>query len=93
MEDGRIITATHTTSPSPKHPTWMPYEYANHQWEGYPGSDILIYDPATGVVENKGTLSPYDTIYGGTYCPKTGDYFCTTWMRGTGYVYNVHTGE
>ncbi len=93
MEDGRIITATHTTSPSPNHPTWMPYEYANHQWEGYPGSDILIYDPATGVVENKGTLSPYDTIYGGTYCPKTGDYFCTTWMRGTGYVYNVHTGE
>lgn len=93
MEDGRIITATHTTSPSPNHPIWMPYEYANHQWEGYPGSDILIYDPATGTVENKGTLSPYDTIYGGTYCPKTGDYFCITWMRGTGYVYNVHTGE
>ena len=93
MEDGRIITTTHTTSPSPNHPTWMPYEYANHQWEGYPGSDILIYDPKTGVVENKGTISPYDTTYGGTYCPKTGDYFCTTWMRGTGYVYNVHTGE
>ena len=93
MEDGRIITTTHTTSPSPNHPTWMPYEYANHQWEGYPGSDIIIYDPKTGVVENKGTISPYDTTYGGTYCPKTGDYFCTTWMRGTGYVYNVHTGE
>ena len=93
MEDGRIITATHTTSPSPNHPTWMPYEYANHQWEGYPGSDVLIYDPATGVVENKGTFSPYDTIYGATYCPKTGDYFGITWMRGTGYVYNVHTGE
>jgi len=93
MEDGRIITATHTTSPSPNHPTWMPYEYANHQWEGYPGSDILIYDPETGAVENKGILSPYDTIYGATYDPKNGDYFCTTWMRGTGYVYNVHTGE
>lgn len=93
MEDGRIIATTHTTSPSPNHPTWMPYEYANHQWEGYPGSDIIIYDPKTGVVENKGTISPFDTTYGGTYCPKTGDYFCTTWMRGTGYVYNVHTGE
>ena len=93
MEDGRIITTTHTTSPSPNHPTWMPYEYANHQWEGYPGSDILIYDHKTGVVENKGTISPFDTTYGGTYCPKTGDYLCITWMRGTGYVYNVHTGE
>ena len=93
MEDGRIISTTHTTSPSPKHPVWMPFQYANHQWEGYPGSDIIIYDPETGVVENRGTISPYDTTYGGTYCPKTGDYFCTTWMRGTGYVYNVHTGE
>ncbi len=93
MEDGRIISTTHTTSPSPNHPVWMPFQYANHQWEGYPGSDIIIYDPETGVVENRGTISPYDTTYGGTYCPKTGDYFCTTWMRGTGYVYNVHTGE
>lgn len=93
MEDGRIITTTHTTSPSPLHPTWMPYEYANHQWESYPGSHILIYDPKTGAIENRGLISPFDTTYGGTYCPKTGDYFCTTWMRGTGYVYNVHTGE
>ena len=93
MEDGRLIATTHTTSPSPLHPTWMPYEYANHQWEGFPGSDLVIYDPKTGVLENKGTLTPYDTAYGGTYCPKTGDYFCITWMRGTGYTYNVHTGE
>ncbi len=93
MEDGRIISTTHTTSPSPNHPTWMPYEYANHQWEAYPGSDLVIYDPNTGELENKGILTPFDTAYGGTYCPKTGDYFCITWMRGTGYVYNVHTGE
>ena len=93
MEDGRIITTTHTTSPSPNHPGWLPYEYANHQWEGYPGSSILIYDPDTGVVEGKGIISPFDTTYGGTYCKTNGDYFCTTWMRGLGYVYNVHTGE
>ncbi len=70
MEDGRIIATTHTTSPSPNHPTWMPYEYANHQWEGFPGSEIVIYDPKTGVVENKGIISPFDTTYGGTYCPR-----------------------
>ena len=54
LGDGKLITTTHTTSPSPNHPTWMPYEYANHQWEAYPGSDILIYDLNTGTVENKG---------------------------------------
>jgi len=78
LPDGRIITTTHTTSPSPKHPLWLPYEYANHQWEGYSGSNILIYDPDTGTVEGKGVISPFDTTYGGTYCKKTGDYFCTT---------------
>lgn len=93
LPDGRIITTTHTTSPSPKHPLWLPYEYANHQWEGYAGSNILIYDPDTGAVEGKGVISPFDTTYGGTYCKKTGDYFCTTWMQGLGYVYNVNTGE
>ncbi len=93
MNDGRIITTTHTTSPSPLHPTWMPYEYANHQWEGYPGSDILIIDLEKGTVENKGTISPYDTTYGGIYCPRSNEYFCTTWMRGTGYVYEVDTGK
>ena len=93
MEDGRIITTTHTTSPSPLHPTWMPYEYANHQWEGFPGSEILIIDLEKGTVENKGVISPYDTTYGGIYCPRSNEYFCTTWMRGTGYVYEVDTGK
>jgi len=93
MEDGRIITTTHTTSPAPNHYCWMPYQYANHQWEGYAGSNIIIYDPETKKAEGRGIISPFDTTYGGTYCPKTGDYFCITWMRGTGYVYNVHTGE
>lgn len=93
MGDGRIITTTHTTSPSPRHKLWMPYEYANHQWEGYQGSNILIYNYRTGELENRGVISPYDTTYGGTYCPETGDYFCTTWMMGKGYVYDVNTGE
>ena len=92
LGDGRILSATHTTSPAPTHPTWMPYEYADHPYEGYPGSQLLTYDYNTGVVAGLGTLSPHDTVYGATYDPKNGDYFAITWMRGTGYVYNVHTG-
>ena len=92
LGDGRILSATHTTSPAPTHPTWMPYEYADHPYEGYPGSQLLTYDYNTGKVAGLGTLSPHDTVYGATYDPKNGDYFAITWMRGTGYVYNVHTG-
>lgn len=91
--DGKILTATHTTSPAPTHPTWMPYEYADHPYEGYPGSNLLIYDYEKGECRGLGVLSPHDTVYGATYDPKNGDYFAITWMRGTGYVYNVHTGS
>lgn len=91
--DGKILTATHTTSPAPTHPTWMPYEYADHPYESYPGSNLLIYDYEKKECRGLGVISPHDTVYGATYDPKNGDYFAITWMRGTGYVYNVHTGD
>ena len=91
--DGKILTATHTTSPAPSHPTWMPYEFADHPYECYEGSNLLIYDYIKHECHPLGVLSPFDTVYGATYDPKNGDYFGITWMRGTGYVYNVHTGE
>lgn len=91
--DHKILTTTHTTSPGPNQPTWMPFEYADHPYEGYPGSQLLIYDYETGETRGLGMLSPHDTTYGATYDAKNGDYFTTTWMRGTGYVYNVRTGE
>ena len=93
MGDGKILTTTHTTSPAPTHPTWMPYEYADHPYESYPGSNLLIYDYEKGECRGLGLISPHDTTYGATYDPKNGDYFAITWMRGTGYVYNVHTGS
>ena len=91
--DGRILSATHTTSPAPSHPTWMPYEYADHPYEAYQGSELVEYNYNTGEVKGLGVISPHDTVYGGTYDPKNGDYLCITWMRGTAYVYNIHTGE
>ena len=93
MGDGKILTATHTTSPAPTHPTWMPYEYADHPYEGYQGSNMLIYDYKNKESRGLGIISPHDTVYGGTYDAKNGDYLVITWMRGVGYVYNVYTGE
>ena len=91
--DGKILSTTHTTSPAPSHPTWMPYEYAEHPYEGYQGSNLITYDYNNGDCRGLGIFSPHDTTYGATYDPKNGDYFAITWLRGTGYVYNVHTGE
>lgn len=93
LGDGKILSTTHTTSPAPSHPTWMPYEYAEHPYEGYQGSNLITYDYNSGDCRGLGILSPHDTTYGATYDPKNGDYFAITWLRGTGYVYNVHTGE
>ncbi len=89
----RILSPVHTTSPAASHPTWMPYEYADHPFEGFQGSELVMYNYGNGEVKSLGVISPHDTVYGGTFDPKNGDYFCTTWMRGTGYVYNIHTGE
>ena len=91
LGDGKMISTIHTTSPSPLHPQWMPYEYENHIWEGYPGSILFTYDYNTGDFHNLGVFAPRDTTYGGSYEKQSGDYFSITWMTGTGYVYNTKT--
>ncbi len=93
MENGEIISATHTTSPSPLHPRWMPYEYVDHIWEGFEGSHLVKYNPKTGDFRDLGLFTPRDTCYGGCYEPVSGDYVSITWMTGEGYVYNVRTGK
>ena len=90
---GKMLTTTHTTSPSPRHPTWLPYPYYNHPYENYKGSDLLIYDYVNGEVKGLGKFTHHDTTYGATYDPKNGDYFATTSMRGEGLVYNIHDGS
>lgn len=91
--DHKILMTTHTTSPSDRHPMWMPYEYYNHAFERFQGSDILLYDYETHEVAGLGKICDADTTYGATYDPKNGDLFATTWMRGEGLVYNLKTGK
>ncbi len=91
--NNEILSATHTTSPSPLHPRWMPYEYADHVWEGFQGSNLIKYNYKTGEFQNLGVFTPRDTCYGGAFEPISGDYVSITWMTGEGYVYNVNTGK
>jgi hypothetical protein len=93
LEDGRLIMQTHTTSPSPLHPAWMPESYVNHQWESFEGSTLLLYNPDTKIVQSKGVLAPYSTLYGGGYSAKANLFFGFGTFDGYGWVYDLNTGE
>ena len=89
MPDGRLIMTTHTTDRSPEHPTWMPVAYYHHLWEGYAGSNIVIYDPETKKAENLGIPVPHETIYGACYEPAHNALFFTGCLRGHLYRYSL----
>lgn len=93
MNDGRIIMTTHTTAKSPVHPYWHPEPFYNHVFEGYQGSNILIYDPVSGILENRGTPIPHESIYGACYDPKHNCLYFTGYMRGNLYRYDVDDGK
>jgi hypothetical protein len=89
MEDGRIIMATHTTVAAKDHPAWLFPHYYDHPWEGFQGSNLLIYAPATGALQNLGVPVPRDTIYGGCYDPKHRAFYFGTYLRGHFYRYDL----
>jgi len=91
MEDGRLIMNVHTTSPSPEHPQWMPEAYYAHPHEGFPGSNMIIYDPKTGHVEDMGIPVRHESIYGAKYDPVGRAYYCSGYFRGHGYRIDLDT--
>ncbi len=89
MPDGKLIMTTHTTASAPGHLCWMPDAYYTHMWEGYMGSNVIIYDPKTGGVEDLGIPVPRDTIYGAKYIPEINALFFITFMRGHAYLFKL----
>ena len=91
MEDGRIIMNNHTTAAAPGHLHWMPEAYFSHPWEGFPGSNVFIYDPKTGKTEDLGIPVPHESIYGGCYDPIHRAYYFSGHFRGHGYRLDLDT--
>ncbi len=91
LDDGRLVLQTHTTSPSPLHPTWMPESYLNHQWESFEGSELMFYDPDTHRVDYKGVVSPFCSLYGGGLSKRAGVYVGVGIFNGVGYLYDLKT--
>lgn len=88
MVDGRLVMTTHTTDKSPRHPSWMPYAYYHHIWEGFAGSNIVVYDPKTKKAENLGIPVPHESIYGSLYDRRHNALFFTGFFRGHTYRYS-----
>ena len=91
LPDGRVIMASHTTAAAPTHPRWMPFAYYPDLWEGYPGSNILIYDPKTGKTEDMGVPVLHESIYGGTYEESTDSFYFSGYHRGHMYRFDLKT--
>ena len=91
MEDGRIIFQSHTTAAAPSHPVWMPYGYRNHMWEGFPGSNVMIWDPKTNHVEDLGIPVRRESLYGGVYSARRRAMFSSTLMNGHIYRFDLDT--
>lgn len=93
MPDGKIIFVNHNTDRAPGHPEWMPYAYYSHMYEGFPGSTLFIYDPATGKTETLGIPVPHETIYGGVYDAKHNAYYMLGFFLGHMYKCDLATRE
>ena len=93
LPDGRVIMATHTTAAAPNHPRWMPFAYYPDLREGFPGSNLVIYDPKTGKTEDLGVPVVHESIYGGTYEASTHSYYFTGYLRGHVYRFDLATRQ
>ncbi len=91
LPNGNLLMSTHTTDKSPEHPFWMHEPYYAHPFEGYSGSHIIEYNPTTKKAFSHGIPVPYESIYGGVYCPKTNTFYFLGYTKGHLYSYNLDT--
>ncbi len=89
-EDYLVVGLTHSTDRAPHHEEWLPFGHHNHVWEGFPGSQILVYDPKTDHSMTLGTPVPQESIYGAKYDPKYNRLYMIGFMRGHVYCYDFN---
>ncbi len=87
-KDYLIVGLTHSTDRAKHHKEWMPFGHHNHVWEGFPGGQIIVYDPQNGHCFSLGTPVPQETIYGAKFDPKHNRLYMIGFMRGHIYCYD-----
>lgn len=82
IRDGKVLMTTHTTARSSVHPYWLFDQHYTHQWEGFPGSHVLVWDPATRQCSNLGIPVARESIYGACYDDRNHALWFSTYLRG-----------
>jgi hypothetical protein len=91
IRDGKVLMTTHTTARTLAHPYWLFDQHYTHQWEGYPGSHVLVWDPATRQCSNLGIPVVRDSIYGACYDDRNNALWFSTYLRGHLYSLDLET--
>ena len=89
-KDYLIIATTHSTDRGRTHPEFLVLGHFNHVWEGFPGSQIIVFDPKTNRGMTLGTPVPQETIYGAKYDPKHNRLYMIGFIRGHVYCYDLN---
>jgi len=82
IRDGKVLMTTHTTARSAVHKYWLFDQHYTHQWEGFPGSHVLVWDPATRQCSNLGIPVARESIYGACYDDRNNALWFSTYLRG-----------
>ncbi|NND06163.1 MAG: hypothetical protein HKN87_07275 [Saprospiraceae bacterium] len=88
---GKVLMTTHTTARSSVHPYWLFDQHYTHQWEGFPGSHVLVWDPTTRQCSNLGIPVSRDSIYGACYDDRNHALWFSTYLRGHLYRLDLET--
>ena len=88
--DYLVVGATHFSERAKHHPEWLPIGHHNHVWEGFPGGQILVFDPKNGHCFSLGTPVPQESIYGAAYDPKYNRLYLIGFLRGHVYCYDFN---
>lgn len=89
--DGRLIATTHSTDKGLTHPSWMPFGYFGHMWEGFEGSTVVAYDFETGKTEALGVPAPHESLYGSCYDAAHNAFWSLGYMKGHLYRFDLDT--
>ena len=93
IRDGKVLMTTHTTARSSVHPYWLFDQHYTHMWEGFPGSHVLVWDPATRRCSNLGIPVARDSIYGACYDDRNNALWFSTYLRGHLWRLDLETNK
>ena len=88
MNDGNLAMTTHSTDKGTAHPTWMPFSYFGHMWEGFSGSTIITYNFESGKAEILGVPAPGESLYTSCYDKKHNAFYSMGYLKGHLYRFD-----